>query len=99
MHWKKLVVRCKKHSISFKWNEKKCLASFTVLGEWLRTETILSYKELPLNIKKSINGKYIAGSIKGASKIETPQGVSYGVDFKYGYKPEWTQYTENGTEM
>src|SRR4051812_38113327 len=61
---------------TFKWNDKKCSANFSPSGEWLRTETILSYKELPLNVKKSINLKYIVGSINGASKIESPKGVS-----------------------
>jgi len=83
----------------FKWNDKKCSASFTSSGEWLRTETILSYKDLPLNVKKAINTKYIVGSISGASKIEIPKGISYGVEFKHGYSPEWTQYSEDGTEL
>ena len=85
--------------VKFKWSDRKCSASFNESGEWLRTETILSYKELPLNVKKAINTKYIVGSIKGASKIESPKGISYGVDFKPGYSPEWTQYAEDGTEM
>lgn len=85
--------------VTFKWNDKKCSASFAASGEWLRTETILSYKELPFNVKKAINTKYIVGSIQGASKIETLSGISYGVDFKHGYNPRRTQYAEDGTEL
>jgi len=84
---------------TFKWNDKKCSANFSETGEWLLTETILSYKELPLQVKKAINAKYIVGSIKGASKIESPKGIRYGVEFKYGYKPDSTQYSEDGTEI
>jgi hypothetical protein len=84
---------------TFKWNDKKCTASFSETGEWLQTETVLSYKELPLQVKKAINAKYIVGSIKGASKTESPQGIRYGVEFKYGYKPGWAHYAEDGTEL
>src|ERR1051325_71867 len=74
---------------AFKWNDKKCTANFSESGEWLRTETILSYKELQLNVKKIVNTKFTVGAVKGASKIEKPAGISYGIDLKPGWKPDW----------
>ena len=85
--------------VKFKWNDKKCLASFRESGEWLHTETMLSYKELPLNLKKAINIKYTVGSIKEASKIEKSEGISYRIYLKPGWSPDWIQFAEDGTEM
>jgi hypothetical protein len=84
---------------TFKWNNRKCSASFTGSGEWLRTETILSYKELPVNLKKMINDKFTVGAVKGASKIEKPEGISYGIDLKPGWKPDWFEFAEDGTQL
>jgi hypothetical protein len=84
---------------SFKWNDRKCSASFSESGEWLRTETTIPYKDVPMNVKKAVNLKFTAGSVKGASKIEKPGGTSYGIQLKPGWKPDWFQFAEDGTEM
>jgi hypothetical protein len=84
---------------SFKWNDRKCTASFSEAGQWLRTETTIPYKEVPLNVKKVVNLKFTAGAVKGASKIEKPEGISYGIELKPGWTPNWFQFAEDGTEM
>jgi hypothetical protein len=83
----------------FKWNDRKCLASFSESGEWLRTETILAYKELPMNIKKIVNTKFTVGAVKGAPKIEKPGAITYGIDLKPGWKPDWFEFAEDGTQL
>jgi hypothetical protein len=82
---------------SFKWNDKKCIATFSESGEWLQSETMLKYTELPLDLKKKINVKYTAGSIKEASKMEQPAAISYRIYLKPGWSPEWIQFAEDGT--
>ena len=83
----------------FKWSDRKCSASFSETGEWLRTETILAYKELPINVKKIVNTKFTVGAVKGASKIEKPGGISYGIDLKPGWTPNWFEFAEDGTQI
>jgi hypothetical protein len=85
--------------VKFKWSDRKCSASFSESGEWLRTETILSYKELPLNVKKIVNTKFTVGAVKGASKIEKPGGITYGIDLKPGWTPNWFEFAEDGTQI
>lgn len=85
--------------VKFKWSDRKCTASFSESGEWLRTETILSYKELPLNVKKIVNTKFTVGAVKGASKIEKPGGITYGIDLKPGWTPYWFEFAEDGTQI
>jgi hypothetical protein len=85
--------------VKFKWSDHKCSASFNETGEWLQTETILSYKELPLNVKKTVNTKFTVGAVKGASKIEKPGGITYGIDLKPGWTPNWFEFAEDGTQI
>jgi hypothetical protein len=85
--------------VTFKWNDRKCSASFSESGEWLRTEITIPYKEVPVNVKKVVNLKFTVGAVKGASKIEKPDGISYGIQLKPGWKPDWFQFAEDGTEM
>jgi hypothetical protein len=83
----------------FKWSNRKCSASFSESGEWLRTETTLAYKELPMNVKKIVNTKFTVGAVKGASKIEKPGAITYGIDLKPGWKPDWFEFAEDGTQL
>ena len=88
------------YEAGFDWNGKKCSANFSDTGEWLETESPLSFTDLPERIKEVFNSTHKKADIVAVAKIDTSKGaVKYEIEFKNGIKTDEVFYSANGTEV
>ncbi len=84
----------------FKLDEKECSANFTAEGEWLETESPMSFNTLPEKVQTAFNAAHPQSKLKEAAKIETSKGITkYEIEYKKGLKTKEVFYTENGNEI
>ena len=86
----------KEYEADFTLNGKKMSANFDLQGNWKETETEIAITELPAAVSKSIRENYHGATIRGASKIEKPDGkMIYEADLNWeGKKKEVELYPD-----
>lgn len=88
------------YEATFEWNGEKRSANYTDTGEWLETESPISFHELPENVKVAFNVAHQGASVKAVSKIETAKGISkFEIEFKQGLRTFERFYTADGKEI
>ena len=86
------------YEASFVMNNAKYAANYTDKGEWLETESPLTFKELPVEVQKSFTTSHKNETAKLVSKIEQAKGViKYEVEIKQGLKTIEFFYNPDGT--
>jgi Ni/Co efflux regulator RcnB len=88
------------YEADFKINGKKQSANYSDKGEWLETESLTTFAELPSKVQAAFNVAHKAAKIKAVAKIETSKGeTKYEVEYKQGKKMVEVFYDENGAEL
>lgn len=88
------------YEASFEWKGEKLSANYSDNGEWLETESPISFDLLPEKVQSAFNSTHMGTSVKAVAKIETSKGISkFEVEFKQGVKTVELFYTTNGTEL
>lgn len=87
------------YEASFEWNGEKHSANFSDTGEWLETESITTFNQLPDKVQATFNALHKGATIKAVAKIETSKGaIKYEVEIKQGLKTIELFYSADGTE-
>lgn len=69
--------------VSFIWKGEKHSANFSDTGEWLETESPISFNLLPEKVQATLNSAHKGATIKAVAKIETSKGITkFEVEFK-----------------
>jgi len=88
------------YEASFDWKGEKLSANYSDKGEWLETESPISFNLLPEKVQATFNSAHKGATIKGVAKIETSKGITkFEVEFKQGVKTVELFYTADGTEV
>jgi hypothetical protein len=88
------------YEASFKLNGIKYSANFSDNGEWLETETGISFDKLPQKVQDSFNTNYKGHTVKAVSSIGTSKGITkYEIEYKKGKKTVELFYDENGNTV
>jgi hypothetical protein len=75
-------------------------ANFSINGEWLETESPVSFDKLPQEVQKSFSTAHKVNEIKTVSKIETSQGsVKYEIEIKKVVGTSELFYTADGESV
>ncbi len=87
------------YEATFIFNDTQCSANFSDKGEWLETEFLIKYDELPTEVKdaqKSIkNAKIIA-----VATIESANAdIKYEIEYKQGRKTKEVFYNKIGKKL
>lgn len=86
------------YEASFEWNGKNCSANFSDSGEWLETESQITFSDLPDKVQKAYTISHKEAKIKAVAKIETSKGITkYEVKIKQGIKIVELLCAEDGT--
>jgi hypothetical protein len=89
-----------KYEADFKWNSQAYSASFDVNGEWLQTETHLSFNQLPEKVQAVFKSANKGAKVREVTKIETSDGtIKYEVEVMNGFKGKDIIYSEDGTVL
>lgn len=84
----------------FVWNGAKYSANFSDTGEWLETESTISFNQLPEKVQKAFNNSYPGANVKAVAKIETSKSTTkYEVEIKQSIKNKEVLYIEDGIEI
>jgi hypothetical protein len=84
----------------FVWNGAKYSANFSDTGEWLETESTISFNQLPEKVQKAFNNSYPGANVKAVAKIETSKSTTkYEVEIKQSIKNKEVLYNEDGIEI
>lgn len=84
----------------FQWNGIEYSANFSDSGEWLETESPLTFNQLPESVQKTFNASHKGATVKAVAKIETSKGeTKYEVEIKQGIKTVELFYKTDGTEI
>jgi len=87
------------YEASFTMNNSKYAANYTDKGEWLETESPLTFIQLPTEVQKGFTNLHKNKTAKLVSKIEQAKGVvKYEIEVKQGLKTVEYFYTSNGIE-
>ena len=87
------------YEASFVMNNAKYAANYTDKGEWLETESPLSYKQLPAEVQKAFTTAHKNETAKLVSKIEQAKGsIKYEIEIKQGLKTVEYFYNTDGSE-
>lgn len=85
------------YEASFEWKGEKLSANFIDTGEWLETESPISFNQLPEKVQTEFNSARKGATIKAVAKIETSKGITkFEVEFKQGIKTIEVFYTVDG---
>lgn len=85
------------YEASFLWKGVNYSANFNDTGEWLETETPITFNLLPEKVQTAFNASHKGVRPKAVAKIETSkQGTSYEVELKQGVKTVEVFYQANG---
>ena len=88
------------YEASFEWKGEKLSANFSDIGEWLETESPISFNLLPDKVQSAFNSAHKGATVKAVAKIETSKGTTkFEVEFKQGVKTVELFYTTDGTEI
>ena len=88
------------YEASFEWKGEKLSANFSDTGEWLETESPITFIQLPEKVKTAFNVADKGAIVKAVAKIETSKGTTkFEVEFKQGVKTVELFYTTDGTEI
>ncbi|MEJ7694387.1 PepSY-like domain-containing protein [Daejeonella sp.] len=86
------------YEASFDWKGQKHSANFNDTGEWLETESPITFNQLPEKVKKAFNASHKGKITKTVAKIETSKGqTQYEVEVKQGLKTVEFFYNANGS--
>jgi hypothetical protein len=86
------------YEAGFKLEGKSYSANFSDTGEWLETESVIDFAQLPETIRQSFTAGHKTARVKAAAKIETSKGiVKYEVEYKTGSKTKEIFYNGDGT--
>jgi hypothetical protein len=87
------------YEASFVMDNAKYAANYTDKGEWLETESPLTFKQLPAEVQKAFTTAHKNMTAKLVSKIEQAKGtIKYEVEVKQGLKTVEYFYNADGTE-
>lgn len=64
------------YEASFEWKGQKLSANFNDTGEWLETESLITFIQLSEKIKTAFKAAHKGSIIKAAAKIETSKGTT-----------------------
>jgi len=88
------------YEASFEWKGEKLSANFSDTGEWLETESPISFNQLPEKVQTAFNSAHKGATIKAVAKIETSKGITkFEVEFKQSVKTVELFYTTDGREI
>ena len=78
----------------------KYTASFNEKGEWLETETNITFNILPEKVQQAFNTSYKDSKIKAVAKIENSKGeIKYEIEIKQKNKTVEKFFKSDGTEI
>lgn len=88
------------YEASFELKGEKLSANFSDKGEWLETESPISFNQLPEKVQSAFNSAHNGATVKAIAKIETSKGITkFEVEFKQGAKTVELFYTADGEEI
>lgn len=88
------------YEASFELKGEKLSANFSDKGEWLETESPISFNQLPEKVQSAFNSAHNGVTVKAIAKIETSKGITkFEVEFKQGAKTVELFYTADGEEI
>lgn len=88
------------YEAEFELNNSKYSSNFSDSGEWLETESPISFSQLPIEVQNSFNNIHKSEAIKAVSKIETSKGIEkFEVEIKNGIKTKELFYLIDGSEV
>jgi hypothetical protein len=87
------------YEASFVWKGEKYSANFSDNREWLETESVSTFNQLPEKVQTSFTASHKVTTIKAVATIQTSNGVTqYEVEFKQGVKTVELFFTADGNE-
>ena len=87
------------YEAAFKLNGITYSANFSDSGEWLETESPITFNQLPEKVQQAFNLVHKGAKVKAAAQIETSkQGTIYEVEITKGIKTVEFFYNANGAE-
>jgi len=88
------------YEASFELNGTKYSANFSDNGEWLETESPITFNQLPEKVKSTFNASHQVATVKAIAKIESSKGTTkFEVEIKQGVKTIELFYIADGTEI
>lgn len=88
------------YEAGFDWKGVKHSVNFSDTGEWLETESLITFSQLPEKVQTSFNASHKGATIKAVAKIETSKKTTkYEVEIKQGIKGVEFFYDANGSEL
>ena len=98
VHWDK--ENAHEYEASFVWNASKYSANFSDSGEWLETESAITFNQLPEKVQAAFKAVNKASTIKAVAKIETLKGkIKYEIEIKKGIKTTEFFYDSDGVVL
>jgi hypothetical protein len=87
------------YEAEFEWKGVKYSANFNEKGEWLETESLFSFNQLPEKVQTAFASTHKGKTPKAVSKIETSkQGTIYELEITKGIKTVELFYKSDGSE-
>jgi uncharacterized membrane protein YkoI len=88
------------YEASFSWNGRQHSANFSDTGDWLETESAITFSQLPENIQAGFNALHKGANVKAAAKIETSNGeTKYEIEVRQKRKTVEYFYNSEGKEI
>lgn len=85
---------------SFKLKDQKYSANYSNAGEWLETESPLSYEQLPEKVKNTFKSSYPKAEVEGVSKIENHKGeISFEIEIEKLLRDKEVFFNDQGVEI
>jgi hypothetical protein len=84
----------------FKWNSEKFSANFNDKGDWLETESTITFNKLPEKVQQSFNAANKGAKVKAVAKIENSKGeIKFEIEIKQKSKTIEKMYSVDGSEL
>jgi len=88
------------YEATFVWNGARYSANFSDTGDWLETESPMTFTQIPVRVQEAFNKTYNGVIPKSVSKIETSKNtVEYEVEFNHGKETIELFYGADGTKI
>jgi len=85
------------YEAEFKWNGGDYSANYNGKGEWLETESITTFNQLPEKVQEAYTISHPGINPKEISKIETSQGpTTFEIEIRKGLKNQELIYSTDG---
>jgi len=85
------------YEADFKWNGGDYSANYNGKGEWLETESITTFNQLPEKVQEAYTISHPGINPKEISKIETSQGpTTFEIEIRKGLKNQELIYSTDG---